>query len=408
MYRKPFSKGMVILSVLVLGLMGTHWGTAAGAQEKEEAKPPERRVVMAAEYMGVEIAADAKDVSMDLIFINRGKETETLKVWVAEKPEGWKARLKTWRYAVTGVSVPPDERKTLTLEAEPAEGVEPGDYTLRIDAATADEKLTMSEKLLVRVTPKEEGKKTTKGVSLTTSFPVLRGPSDGKFEFSMDVDSKLDQESVFDLTAQGPEGWVVNFKPSYEDKFISSLRLKEFGNQSLALAVQPTPGAGAGEYPIQVRVSSGDAVAEAELTVILMGTYGLEIGTPRGIMELDARRGKPSNMSVYVKNTGTAPNRNVQFAYSAPENWQVSFTPARLDVVEPGDLKQVEVAVIPPETAWIGDYSVEVSVEGEKVSRTLDFRVGVRGSQRWGWIGIAAIVVGVFGLAGFFRWYGRR
>ena len=42
------------------------------------------------------------------------------------------------------------------------------------------------------------------GVKLTTSYPVLQGPSDAKFEFSMEVDSDLDKDAVFDLFANYP------------------------------------------------------------------------------------------------------------------------------------------------------------------------------------------------------------
>jgi len=86
------------------------------------------------------------------------------------------------------------------------------------------------------------------------------------------------KEAIFDLFAQGPKGWDINFKPAYETKYISSLRLKANQNQSLAVEVKPAPNSAAGEYPINLRVSSGDAKGEANLTVILTGTYALEAG----------------------------------------------------------------------------------------------------------------------------------
>jgi uncharacterized membrane protein len=134
----------------------------------------------------------------------------------------------------------------------------------------------------------------------------------------------------------------------------------------------------------------------------------LEVGTPSGILALDARKGKPSNMSIYVKNTGTATNNGIKFASFTPENWKVAFNPEKIDAIEPGDLKQVELAITPFEETIEGDYSVGLKVEGEKTSKPLDFRVTVHGSRAWGWIGIAAIVVVVLGITGLFRWFGRR
>lgn len=138
----------------------------------------------------------------------------------------------------------------------------------------------------------------SKDLKLTTSYPVIRGPSDATFEFSVEVDSKLEEDAVFDLFAQGPKGWDINFKPAYETKYISSLRIKSKQSTSVAVEVKPAMGATAGEYPISVRVSSGNNNAEAKLTVILTGTYGLEVGTPSGLLSLDARQGKPSNFRI--------------------------------------------------------------------------------------------------------------
>lgn len=39
-------------------------------------------------------------------------------------------------------------------------------------------------------------------------------PSDATFEFSVEVDSELDEDAVFDLFAKGPQGWDINFKPA--------------------------------------------------------------------------------------------------------------------------------------------------------------------------------------------------
>jgi uncharacterized membrane protein len=164
----------------------------------------------------------------------------------------------------------------------------------------------------------------------------------------------------------------------------------------------------AGEYPINVRVSSGDAKGEVQLAVILTGTYGIEVGTPSGLLSLDARQGKPANLSFYVKNTGSAPNHDIKFMSFKPENWKVEFTPEKLERVEPGDLKQVEMTITPYEDALIGDYSISVSVEGEKASKIMELRTTVKASAAWGWVGIGIIVVVIGGLFGIFRWLGRR
>jgi uncharacterized membrane protein len=375
---------------------------------KEDAKNrPRRSVIMAAEYPGVEISAQ-EDVSMDLIFHNKGRTDETVEVWVADLPTDWKARVKTYRFTVTGIHVPAGENKNLTFEAQPPKDISPGKYVFRIEAQTQDGQFKMAQEILVIITGAEKKPDEDRGVRLTTSYPEIRGPSDAAFEFSMEVNSKLDIDAVFDLFAQGPKGWEINFKPAYETKFITSLRLKANQNQTIAVEVKPPPMTEAGEYPINVRVSSGDAKGEVQLAVILTGTYGLEVGTPNGLLSLDARQGKPANLSFYVKNTGSAANHDIKFMSFKPENWKVTFSPEKLDMVEPGDLKQVEMIITPYEDALVGDYSISVNVEGEKASKIIELRTTVKASAAWGWVGIGIIVAVIAGLFGIFRWLGRR
>ena len=409
MKRKRIGWIFLIVVMVAMGLILSQGPCLAyGEKDEEEEKRPERLVEMAAEYPGVVIPQE-EDVTMDLIFYNKGRSDETVHVTIPSVPEGWEARIKTYKFTVTGVHIPAGDDKSITFEAEPDEGTKPGKYEFLIKAQTPDGRFKMAQTIVVTLEKKkEEGKKEAKGVKLTTSYPVLRGPSDAKFEFSVEVESKLDEDAVFDLFAQGPKDWEINFKPAYEDKYISSLALQPNRSKSLGVAVKPPMLAQAGEYPIKVRVSSRDAQAERDLQIVLTGTYKLEAGTPSGLLSLEARQGKPANMSVYVKNTGSATNHEIQFMTFKPENWKVEFEPEKIDAIEPGDLKQIEVTITPYEEALVGDYSVAVDLQGEKASRNLEFRVTVKASTAWGWIGIGIIVGVIVGLTGLFRWLGRR
>ncbi len=368
---------------------------------------PERLITMAFEYPGIVIPKD-EDVNMDIIFYNKGKRDENVNVWIAEQPDDWQTRIKTYRYTVTGIHVPSDESKTLTFEAEPVDGVKPGEYQFLVKAQTPDGEFKLSEKIFVTVKEAEAKPQKNKGVKLTTSYPVISGPSDATFEFSVEVDSELDKDAVFDLFAKGPQGWDINFKPAYESKYISSLRLKANESKSIAIEVKPAIDAKAGEYPVNIRVSSDQANGEVALKVSLTGTYDLEVGTPTGLLSLDANQGRPSNVSFYIKNTGSAANHDIKFMSFKPENWKVEFEPEKVDAIDPGDLKQVEMKIIPYEDALVGDYSVSVNVQGEKATKNLEFRTTVKASAAWGWIGIGLIVVVIAGLFGVFRWLGRR
>jgi len=403
--RLGFGKPFFLLGVLTFVVL-TAAGAALAREKEEDSGRQSRSFHMAVQFPAVTVDA-GEDVAMDLIFYNKGKSHENVRVWIAAAPQDWKTAIKTYRYAVSGVHVPAGEDRTLTFEAEPPKDVAPGSYAFEIAASTGDGEKTIKQAIAIEVKEKQEAKK-EKGVRLTTSYPVLRGPSDTKFEFSFEVESKVDKDSVFDLFAQVPEGWEAGFKPAYESKTISSLRLKGNQSQTVAVEVKPPANAKAGEYPLTVKVSSAEASAEAQLTVVLTGTYSLEAATATGLLSLDAGQGRPATVSVYVKNNGTAVNNNIGFLSFKPENWKVEFKPEKIDAIEPGEFKQVEIAITPNEEALLGDYAVSVKIDGEKATQTMELRVTVKASAAWGWIGIGIIAVVIGVLLYLFKKFGRR
>jgi len=369
---------------------------------------PAREIMVAPEYTGI-IIQEGEDVSLDLNVKNGGRQDENIELSVPSVPKGWKAKIKTYSFDVTGVHVASDSSRSLTFEAETEKGVKPGTgtYTFVIQGKTADGKLTSSSRLVVTVKEKEKEKK-SKGLNIVTSYPVLQGPTDAKFEFSLEVESKIDKDTILNLAVQGPEKWDINFKPAYEEKYISSLRIKANQSTTMAVEVKPYALAQPGQYPIKVKISSDKAKAETELMVDLTGTYKLDAGTPDGLLSLEAYQGKEANLSFYVKNSGSAAQNNVRFMSFKPENWKVEFKPEKIETLSPGDLKQIEVNIMPAEKALVGDYSVSLSVDGEKARKDLELRVTVKASTAWGWVGIGIIVLVIAGLVFLFVRMGRR
>jgi uncharacterized membrane protein len=392
----------VFLTALVLFLMIPSLGLA---QEEKKDLRPERGIAVYPEYTGVTVTK-GETVKMDLTVDNKGRADETIDVKLLEIPKGWKATLRGGSYLVAGIFVPNGKSKTLALSLEPdTKVVDVGTYTFQITGQTADGKLNSASKLTVNVQLPTPG---TQDITITTSYPVLRGQPDSQMEFSLDVANKSETDRTFNLSAVGPEKWEINYKPAYESKQISSLQIKAGQSQTVTVQVTPLKTAAAGQYPILVTVASGAKKADVKLTAILTGTYKIDAGTPTGILSLEAVAGKPANFSVFVKNTGSAVNRNVTFSSFKPENWEVTFKPEKIEALEPDQLKQVEVTVKPSAQALVGDYSVAVMVNGEKSDKTVEIRVTVRSSTAWGWIGIAVIIFVIAGLSALFIWLGRR
>ena len=394
----------LIIFLIAIWLVGSLSFSAFGEEKKKDL--PARGISVSPEYTGV-IVPEGEDVSIDLIVTNRGRSDENIDLALTSIPKGWKAWIKTYSFAVTGVHVKSDTSKNLTLKAEPNQDLKPGTYTFDILAQTQDRQLASSSQVVVELTEKKEVKK-IRGVNIITSYPVLRGPTGAKFEFSLEVENKLDKDSIFNLSYQGPENWDINFKPAYEQKFISSLRLKANQSQTMAVEVKPSPWEKPGDYRILVKVNSPEAKGEVTLSVVLTGTHNLEAGTASGLLSLDALKGKSANLSIFVKNSGSATLNNIQLLSLKPENWKVEFSPEKIDSLPPQELKQVEISITPSEQALVGDYSVGLSVDSGKVTKNLEFRVTVKASAAWGWIGIGIIVLVMLGLVVLFIRLGRR
>ncbi len=367
---------------------------------------PERGIAIYSDYSGVVVPV-GEGVRMDLTVENKGKRDETVGLKLVSVPKGWKASLKGGSFTVTGVSVPDGKTRTLAFSAEPEKGVGPGTYAFEIQGTTADEKLNANYS--ITVITRERSRMGTEDIQVTTSYPVLRGQTDATFEFSLDVANKSESDRTFNLAAQVPDKWEVNFKPGYESKQISSLRIRGGGNQAVAVSVTPSREATSGEYPILVRISAGESKADVPLRVVLTGIYKLDAATPTGLLSAEAVTGQPTTVSLLVKNTGSAVNRNISLNSFKPENWKVEFKPEKIEALEPGTIKQVEATITPAATSLVGDYSVGLTADGERgSSKSVEMRVTVKAPTAWGWIGVGLIALAIGGMGGLFVWLGRR
>ena len=400
------------ISVLGLLLVGLTAGVAAEAEKPVQ--KPDREIVVAFEYPG-KVIEESDRVSLELIIKNNGRKDETVFLTVESKPANWDAKIEKYGDVITGVFVPSGEQKTLTFSANEQDEdkkLTPGEYQFEIKAATADGQLTTTAIAKITVAKEKgkegEGKEETKAVRLTTSYPILRGSPDSDFEFSVEIHNETDKDDMFNLRAEKPKGWDVSFKPAYENKYIASLQIKSNLSQSVDVQVKPPPKAEIGEHAVKVFAQSSKGEAEIELKVILTGTHQIQCGTVGGILSLTASKGKKANISMYVTNKGSAPQRGISFTSFKPENWKVEFDPEEIEAIEPGDFKQVEVTITPANEALVGDYSVAVSAQGDQASDDIEFRIQVKAASTWGWIGVGIIIVVIVGLSVTFKRLGRR
>jgi uncharacterized membrane protein len=326
----------VALSVGVLLALASG---VAGAAEAPVDTRPERGIAVYTEYSGVVVPV-GETFRLDLTVANKGRRDETIALSLVSAPKDWKTELKGGGFTVTGVAVPDGKDRRLTFTAEPPKGQEPGTHAFVVEGVTADGALR--SKHTITVTTRKRPAGGSDDVAVTTAYPMLRGPSDATFEFSLDVENKSDADRTVNVAAQAPTGWEVNIKPGYEAKLISSLNIKGSQSKTINLEVKPPKEAHAGEYPIAVRVSSGPSAVTKSLTVVLTGIYKLEARTPRGLLSTQAVTGQPTTVSLLVRNAGSAVNRNIELTAIKPENWEVKFEPEKIEALEPGAFRQIQ------------------------------------------------------------------
>lgn len=382
--------------------------SANAADEKPAADRPERSIVVAFQYPSITL--DPEDsISADLLVKNRGRRDETVLLEVVEQPQDWNVEIKRYGTVIGGIFVGSDENITLTVSARPKDKdlkrLPTGEFQIKVRGRTADGALQQETSLVVKVQSKATG---PEEVRIETSYPVLEGASDEQFQFSLDIRNDTGQDAVFNFRATGPEEWQTSFKPAYESKQISSLKIESGSSKTVEFEVKPPYRAPAGEYVFKVTVEGPKVKAERELKVVLTGTYELKVGTPSGLLSLVTERGQSAKTTLLVQNTGSAPQRQVTFTAFKPENWEVKFEPEKLENLQPDKLEQVEVTITPSDKAVVGDYSVAINVDGEKANEDLEFRVTVKAATAWGWVGVGIIVLVVVGMGVTFRVLGRR
>ncbi len=237
---------------------------------------------------------------------------------------------------------------------------------------------------------------------------MLQGPSTSKFQFKVDVVNEGDEERTVGLSSAQPQDWQVTIKPSYEDKQISTLRLKPGESKGLDVDITPAAKAEPGEYSIDIQASSGTAKDTINLKVALMGTFELAVSTLTGRLNAEATAGQPTNVSFIVTNKGSAALRNVTFFSSKPDGWEVTFKPDKIDVLNAGDSREVNVTVKPSSKAIAGDYAVTLTASSGPASQNAQLRVTVETPTLWGWAGIILVVIVIGALGGLFSRLGRR
>lgn len=262
-------------------------------------------------------------------------------------------------------------------------------------------------------TPPEEPPKAE--FEATARYPIMRAVSGQSFTFEVSLTWRGTEAKGFDLAVTTPVGWVGEIKPAYDDVVIESITLQPGKTypDTINVVLSPPPAElpEPGEYKATFNAGSGELKASVELTAVVTEiplTYNLYVSTANLRRNMDARAGQDNHLTVTMQNYGTGTLENITFTSTKSEGWSVTFTPYKVDALEPGLQQEVDIVIAPPAKTIAGDYDVLLRFNSEKATYTLEMRVTVVTSTIWGAAGIGIAVAVIAGLVVLFRRLGRR
>ncbi len=341
--------------------------------------------------------------SFDLDFVNGSGKSQSVALSVVSIPDGWKGYFEGNGSQVNRVFLKSGENAAavtfnLTIPAAVAEGTY--SVTIKADAGSG---FSDTLKLDVHINKEETGSS-----SFSTQYPEQEGASGANFSFSTMILNNTPTEQSYSLAANAPSGWQVSFKPAGESTQIASISVEARQSKGLNVAITPPAEIAAGKYTIPCTAVSAGETLGAELTVVITGSYKMELSTPSGRLSLDANANRETAVTLSISNKGNADLQNINLTSSAPDGWTVRFEQPTIAVLKAGSTQEATAYLTPSKDAMSGDYVTTITATSPETSSKADFRVTVKTKTVWGFVGIVIILAMAGGLACVFRKYGRR
>ncbi len=371
--------------LIILALGGTFFG---GAVTEAALYTP---------YTGISVTP-GEVVEYSVEVINNGSSIQNA-TFEMDLPENWSYTLTANGREIQELSVKPNESQEVNLEVEVPLEIEKGTYEFELVARESDGVSTLP----LTVTVTEQG---TFATELTTEQPNMEGNADSTFEFQAELRNRTADNQHYALSSGAPRGWDVQFTSDGDN--VTSVTLDPNTSKELEVNVTPPENVKAGTYTIPVKAATTSTSAEQEFEVVISGTYGLELSTPNGVLSTDVTAGGEKTVQLLLTNTGTDTLSDVQLTASTPSDWEVEFENSTVNAIEPEDSVTVNATIKASENAIAGDYMIGITAEAPEATSEADFRVTVKTSMWWGFIGVIIIVGVIAGIYYLFRTYGRR
>jgi uncharacterized membrane protein len=334
------------------------------------------------------------DYSIDVI--NNGSSIGTTEISVTGLPESWSYTLRSGGWDVQEISVLPGEKKTMNLKVEVPFEIDKGSYTFRVVARNY-------AVLPLSVNVSEQG---TLKTEFSSEQANMQGHATSNFTFRTKLNNQTGEKQLYALASNAPRGWNVVFKPNYQQA--TSVEIEPNQSKDISIEIKPPFNVKAGKYKIPVMGSTRTTSAGLDLEVDITGTYEMELTTPSGLLSAGITSGRQKRIDLVVRNTGSSDLESVRMSSSKPQGWEVTFEPDTIPIIAAGETAEVLATIKAYEKAIPGDYVVNLTAQTPETNSKAAFRMSVKTSMLWGWLGILIILGAIWVIYYLFRKYGRR
>jgi uncharacterized membrane protein len=389
-----------------------------------QSKTGERDFLIFSEFSNL-VLEEGAETDLELKMINEGSNPENIKINLIPDPnaEDWDVILCNKSYKgfqvrqVNLLTKEPDDIKTLNLHIGIPENIEQikDDYIFTIEASTVDGQIKRTLDIVIDVIAKteKETKEETNEILLSTKYPSMESPSGMAMKYEIEIKNQTEEDQVMDFAVDIPQGWRASISPRWkEEEKISAIKINKAASETILLSVTPPFSAEKKEYSLKFIAQAGDLQKSLDLTAGVTGTYALNLGTETGNLKLSAVAGEEKEYYFYIWNEGSASIDNLGFMGSVPEGWEVKFDPDKIEeltsVAQTQKPEKVTMTIKVPQNTVPGDYMVTVNVNGTQDQEKIEFRTTVNVPTKWGWVGVAIIIVILAILIGIFVKLRRR
>jgi len=408
----------ILLLGLIFLLLCIFFSNTYSAQNTES----NRDFIFYSSYNNV-VTEKNKEINLEIKITNNGERIEEvlLSLIPDKEAENWEHYfMDPWDYfeirSVKLDTKEPDNLKKFKFHLIVPKEIATGNYKFTLRAITKDQTIEKNLEIIIGVVDRkitEVSQEVTEEIKITTKFPTLENPAGKEFKFTIKVQNNTNVSQILNLGLKLPaEGWSVYCTPQWETDRISAIKFNAGAMENLILTVTPPLFVEKGEYPILFVLSSGENAYNIDLKAIVTGTYKLNLRTETEQLNINTVAGEEKKFILYLWNEGSTAIDNIIFSSNIPENWELIFNPEEFSSLPPAGVtkkfEKVEVMVRTPQRTLTGDYMISLNASGIQDQKTMDIRITVKTSTKWGWLGILIILFIFFILIGIFVKLKRR